>query len=94
MLQAQEARLREQETQRQERARLEEILTMCAEYERQAQIERQQQQQQGGKNSGKKGTTLKQAGSPSPHGYEHQDSHQQPTSPTTTQPLAPMHQVR
>jgi hypothetical protein len=42
LLQAQEARLREQETEKQERARLEEILTMCAEYERQAQCERQQ----------------------------------------------------
>ncbi|XP_059491126.1 pleckstrin homology-like domain family B member 1 isoform X2 [Neocloeon triangulifer] len=38
--QAQEERLKEQEAERQERARLEEILTMCAEYER------QQQQQQ------------------------------------------------
>lgn len=34
--------MREQETEKQERARLEEILTMCAEYERQAQCERQQ----------------------------------------------------
>jgi hypothetical protein len=42
LLQAQEARMREQETEKQERARLEEILTMCAEYERQAQCERQQ----------------------------------------------------
>ena len=41
-LQAQEARMREQEAEKQERARLEEILTMCAEYERQAQCERQQ----------------------------------------------------
>ncbi|XP_065347891.1 pleckstrin homology-like domain family B member 1 isoform X3 [Cloeon dipterum] len=40
-LQAQEERLKEQEAERLERARLEEILTMCAEYERQ-----QQQQQQ------------------------------------------------
>jgi hypothetical protein len=39
MLQAQEARMREQEAERQERARLEEILNMCAEYELQ---ERQQ----------------------------------------------------
>ncbi|PNF31831.1 hypothetical protein B7P43_G09261, partial [Cryptotermes secundus] len=40
--QAQEARMREQEAERQERARLEEILNMCAEYERQVQCERQQ----------------------------------------------------
>lgn len=40
--QAQEARLREQEAEVQERARLEEILNMCAEYERQVQCERQQ----------------------------------------------------
>jgi hypothetical protein len=42
MLQAQEARMREQEAERQERARLEEILNMCAEYELQVQCERQQ----------------------------------------------------
>jgi hypothetical protein len=42
ILQAQEARMREQEAERQERARLEEILNMCAEYERQVQCERQQ----------------------------------------------------
>jgi hypothetical protein len=42
MLQAQEARMREQEAEKQERARLEEILNMCAEYERQVQCERQQ----------------------------------------------------
>lgn len=42
LLQAQEARLREQEAEVQERARLEEILNMCAEYERQVQCERQQ----------------------------------------------------
>ncbi|XP_049950231.1 pleckstrin homology-like domain family B member 1 isoform X2 [Schistocerca serialis cubense] len=39
--QAQEERLREQEVEKAERARLEEILNMCAEYERQAQSERQ-----------------------------------------------------
>ncbi|PSN35499.1 hypothetical protein C0J52_25377 [Blattella germanica] len=38
---AQEARLKEQEAEKQERARLEEILNMCAEYERQVQCERQ-----------------------------------------------------
>ena len=42
LLQAQEARMREQEAEKQERARLEEILTMCAEYERQAHCDRQQ----------------------------------------------------
>jgi hypothetical protein len=41
-LQAQEARMREQEAEKLERARLEEILNMCAEYERQVQCERQQ----------------------------------------------------
>ncbi|KDR07384.1 hypothetical protein L798_03213 [Zootermopsis nevadensis] len=40
--QAQEARMQEEEGERLERARLEEILNMCAEYERQAQSERQQ----------------------------------------------------
>jgi hypothetical protein len=34
--------MREQEEEKQERARLEEILNMCAEYERQVQCERQQ----------------------------------------------------
>lgn len=42
VLQAQEARMQEEEGERLERARLEEILNMCAEYERQAQSERQQ----------------------------------------------------
>ena len=33
--------MREQEAEKQERARLEEIVNMCAEYERQAQCEKQ-----------------------------------------------------
>lgn len=41
LFQAQEERLREQETEKLERARLEEILNMCAEYERQVQREKQ-----------------------------------------------------
>lgn len=41
--QAQEERLREQEVERQEKMRLEEILTMCAEYERQSTIEKPRQ---------------------------------------------------
>lgn len=41
--QAQEERLREQEVERQEKMRLEEILAMCAEYERQSTIEKPRQ---------------------------------------------------
>ncbi|KAK9306528.1 hypothetical protein QLX08_002826 [Tetragonisca angustula] len=41
--QAQEERLREQEIERQEKMRLEEILAMCAEYERQSTIEKPRQ---------------------------------------------------
>ncbi|KAL6427549.1 hypothetical protein ACFW04_008795 [Cataglyphis niger] len=41
--QAQEERLREQEVERQEKMRLEEILTMCAEYERQSTVEKPRQ---------------------------------------------------
>lgn len=41
--QAQEERLREQEVERQEKMRLEEILAMCAEYERQSTVEKPRQ---------------------------------------------------
>ncbi|KAG7198663.1 hypothetical protein KM043_006018 [Ampulex compressa] len=41
--QAQEERLREQEVERQEKMRLEEILAMCAEYERQSTVEKSRQ---------------------------------------------------
>lgn len=41
---AQEERLREQEAERQERMRLDEILAMCAEYERQSTVEKQPRQ--------------------------------------------------
>lgn len=41
--QAQEERLREQEVERQEKMRLEEILAMCAEYERQSAVEKPRQ---------------------------------------------------